>query len=284
VVDDDVEVMSDAGLLGLNDALAVVVRYAEALQARVAHGISLRSTPEKGKDGLARKAGFKTPEKLIAATTGGHTADAKKLIQVGDATAGRMTFSGERAPARHPHVAAAVESGALSVACAGAITGLLDKLSCRVDRAILSDAEHTLVEQATGLSLSEVQVILRRAEAWLDPDGLEPKIENLRSARYLKIWEDTHGMIILDGRLDPATGAPIKAAIDSLVTVQLRALRGNNQPGGQTGTADRAPSPESWAWGGTDAPCSSCRPTPCPRSPSTPSAATRPPSPSPPPP
>ncbi|KHK99593.1 hypothetical protein LK09_03020 [Microbacterium mangrovi] len=230
VVDDDVEAMTDAGLLAVNEALAGLGRRVQALQARIAHGISRRSARELGVDGLARKAGFRSPEKLIAATTGGHVGDAKKLVQVGDATAGRMTFSGERAPARHPHVATAIEAGVLSVACAGAITTLLDRVACRADRALLAQAEQTLVEQAAGLSLSELQVVLRRAEAWLDPDGLEPKLENLRDARFLRIWEDQHGMINLDGRLDPATGAPIKAALDALVTAQIRALRGHNHP------------------------------------------------------
>ncbi|KHK99601.1 hypothetical protein LK09_03075, partial [Microbacterium mangrovi] len=198
----------------------------------------------------ARKAGFRSAEKLIAATTGGHVGDAKKLVQVGDATAGRMTFSGERAPARHPHVAAAIEAGVLSVACAGAITTLLDRVACRADRALLADAEQTLVEQAAGLSLSELQVVLRRAEAWLDPDGLEPKLEKLRDARFLRIWEDQHGMINLDGRLDPATGAPIKAAIDALVTAQIRAMRGHNHPGDDGVAGDGG---WSWSDGGSPA-------------------------------
>ncbi|WP_082008041.1 HNH endonuclease [Microbacterium mangrovi] len=243
VVDDDVEAMTDAGLLAVNEALAGLGRRVQALQARIAHGISRRSARELGSDGLARKAGFRSAEKLIAATTGGHVGDAKKLVQVGDATAGRMTFSGERAPARHPHVAAAIEAGVLSVACAGAITTLLDRVACRADRALLAQAEQTLVEQAAGLSLSELQVVLRRAEAWLDPDGLEPKIENLRDARFLRIWEDQHGMINLDGRLDPATGAPIKAAIDALVTAQIRAMRGHNHPDGDGTDGDGG-----WTW------------------------------------
>src|SRR6478735_4163690 len=67
VVDDDVDAMSDAGLLVVNDALAGLVRRVQAVQARVAHGISTRSAPEAGRDGLARKAGFRSPVRLIAA-------------------------------------------------------------------------------------------------------------------------------------------------------------------------------------------------------------------------
>jgi len=242
VIDDDVDAMSDAGLLALNDALAAVVCSAQALHARIANGISKRSAPELGSDGLARKAGYRSPAKLISAATGGHPADAQRLIQVGDATAGRMTFTAGRAPARHPHVAAALERTGLSIPAASAITTLLDRVACRIDRAVLEDAERTLVEQAQGMPLSDVHVLLRRAEAFLDPDGLEPKIEDLRAKRYLKIWEDQHGMINLDGKLDPETGAPIKAAIEGLVTAQVRAMRGSNEPAEATGGE------ASWAW------------------------------------
>lgn len=243
VIDDDVDAMSDAGLLALNDALAAVVRSAHALHARIANGISKRSAPELGSDGLARKAGYRSPVKLIAAVTGGHPGDAQRLIQVGDATAGRITFSGERAPARHPHVATAVAAGSISVDAASAITTLLDKVACRADRALLDRAEQTLVEQSAGLSLQDVHVLLRRAEAYLDPDGVAPKIADLRAKRYLKIGEDQHGMITLDARLDPATGAPIKAAVEALVTAQIRATRGRNHPDGTGGAS-------GWEWGG----------------------------------
>lgn len=248
VVDDDVDAMSDADLMAVNDALAAVGRRYQALHARIANGISKRSAPSLGSDGLARKAGFRSPEKLIAATTGGHTAEARRLIQVGDATAGRMTFTGERAPARHPHVAAALESDRISTDAASAIAGLLDKVACRAERAALEQAEQTLVEQAEGLSLCDLQVVLRHAEAWLDPDGVAPKIADLRMKRYLKVWEDQHGMIVLDGRLDPATGAPVKAAIEALVTAQIRASRGHNEPA-EGGAGEGAPGDESsWGW------------------------------------
>ena len=180
VVDDDVDAMSDADLLGLNDALSAMERRCQALHARVANGISKRSARELGKDGLARKAGFTSPEKLIAASTGGHPGDAKRLIQVGDATAGRILFSGERAPAKHPHVATAVENGTLSMPIAAAINTLLDKVACKTDRDTLENAERILVGQAAGLSLKEMEAVLARAEAHLDPDGVAPNSRTCR--------------------------------------------------------------------------------------------------------
>ncbi|MDL9978541.1 HNH endonuclease [Microbacterium sp. ASV49] len=223
--------MTDAGILAVNEALAAVRRQVDALHVRVAAGIADRSRPELGSESLARKTGHRTPARLIAATTGGHAGDAARLIQVGEATAERALFSGERAPSRHPHVQAAVASGAISVPAAAAIAAMLDKLAMRVERAVLADAEQTLVSQAALLSLDELGALLQRAQAHLDPDGLEPVIEDLHARRSLKVREDRDGMIHLNGVLDPETGAPLIAAVDALVTRSLRTNRGHNRLG-----------------------------------------------------
>lgn len=227
---DDIDAMSDAGLVAVNEALAGVKRSVDALHTRIAAGIAARSAPELGKDGLARKNGFRTATKLIAASTGSHGGDARRLIKVGQATTPRMSFSGERAPAAHPHVAQALASGLLSVAAASAITTMLDRVAVAAGLAACQEAEETLVVQAQSLTLDELNAVLQRAEAYLDPDGLEPKIDDLRSARVLHVREDRDGAIVLSGRLDPVTGAPIKAAIDAFVTAQLRSSRGRNRP------------------------------------------------------
>jgi hypothetical protein len=229
-VQSSVDSMTDAGILAVHEALAVVRRRVDALHVRVAAGIADRSRPELGSEGLARKAGHRTPIKLIAAATGGHTGDAARLIQVGEATAERSTFSGHRAPARHPHVQAALESGDVSVAAAAAIAGMLDKLPPRVARDDMDAAERTLVERAPLLTLDELHALLRRAEAHLDPDGLEPRIDDLRAGRGLRITQKPNGAIHLDGDFDPETGAPIVAAIEGIVTNILRTSREHNRP------------------------------------------------------
>jgi hypothetical protein len=229
-VQSSVDSMTNAGILAVHEALAVVRRRVDALHVRVAAGIADRSRPELGSEGLARKTGHRTPIKLIAAATGGHAGDAARLIQVGEATAERSTFSGHRAPARHPHVQAALKSGDVSVAAAAAITAMLGKLPPRVARDDVDAAERTLVERAPLLTLDELHALLRRAEAHLDPDGLEPRIDDLRARRGLRITQKQNGAIHLDGDFDPETGAPIVAAIEGIVTNILRTSRGHNRP------------------------------------------------------
>ncbi|MCK6064885.1 MULTISPECIES: HNH endonuclease [Microbacterium] len=226
--------MSAAALLDINQRIAGARRLLDGVHARVAAEMSARSRPEFGSDGLARQAGFRSPAKLIAAATGGHTGDAVRLIQVGEATRERTLFSGEAAPARHPHIARALHDGMVSVAAASAISAMLDRVAVRVDADTRADAETALVRQAPLLSLDELHAVLRRAEAHLDPDGLEPVVGELHGQRSLKIQQDATGMTVLTARLDAETAAPIVAAIDAIVTTQLRTSRGHNTASGLT--------------------------------------------------
>jgi hypothetical protein len=228
----DERAMTDAELLAANERLAAARRLLDGVHTGVAAEVARRSRAELGKEGLARQAGYRSPAKLIAATTGGHTGDAARLIQVGEATRARTLLSGQAAPAAHPHVCTAVQDGTLSVAAASAITTMLDRLAVRVDAGIRDTAEATLVAQAPLLSLDELQLVLRRAEAHLDPDGLAPATAAARGERSLKITHDPSGMTVLTARLDVETAAPVVAAIEGIVTHQLRTSRGRNTPDG----------------------------------------------------
>lgn len=224
----DATTLSDARVKLVNERLADLRRRVDGLHARVAAELAARSRPELGSEGLARKNGFRTPAKLIAEATGGHTADAARLIQVGQATAPRLSLSGEPLPAKHPHVAAALDAGHISVAAASAITTMLERVSLRVDVTTRDHAERTLAQQAPLLTYDELLSVLRRAEAHLDPDGLEPRVAEQHGERSLKITQDAVGMTVLTARLDPESAAPVVAAIEAIVTHQLRTSRGHN--------------------------------------------------------
>lgn len=105
---------------------------------------------------------------------------------------------------------------------AAAIIAMLDRVAMRCDREILDAAEQTLVQQAAGLTLDQLAKVIARAEAHLDPDGLEPKESELRADRALHMFERA-GMLHLRATLDPETAAPIKTAIEALVSAEFRA-------------------------------------------------------------
>ena len=225
-----IEGTAGSSLVALNDALGKVRRLTDGLHAQVAAEIARQSRPELGPDGLAKSQGYRNPTALIAATTGSTNGEAARLVQVGEATAPRLLLSGERAPARHPHVASAVEAGSIGSAGASAIISMLDKVVMRAGREATDAAERMLVEQAPGLTSDQLAKVIARAEAWLDPDGVEPREDELRSQRYLHIREERNGMTSLSALLDPEHAAPVRAAIEALVTADLRAPRSGDAP------------------------------------------------------
>ncbi|BDZ55318.1 HNH endonuclease signature motif containing protein [Agromyces marinus] len=214
--------MSDDGLVRVADALAQVRRDAEMLLARVAGEVSKRSSTERGEASLARARGFHNPVRLIAASTGASRSDAARLIAVGTATAERQGFGGARLPSRHPHVAAALESTAIGVDAASAITTMLERVRWRADPEWADTVEASLVELAARVPLDLLMRGIREAEARLDRDGIERREERLRGERSLTIREDAAGMVHLHARLDPETAAPIKTAVEALVRDALR--------------------------------------------------------------
>lgn len=225
--------LSSAELVAVNEAFGALKRRVDAAFAAVAAEISRQSRRELGKDSFARRQGFSSPVALISTTTGTSVGEAVRIVQVGEATAARVSLTGEALPAKRPSLAAAVTAGVIGMTAAAAIVSLLDRLAVRVSAERLAAAEHQLVGLAPGLRPDELGKLLARAEAHLDPDGVEPRHEELRSERSLMLQE-RDGMLHLTGKLDPEAAAPVKAAIDALVGEGLR----RNE---HTGDADRDP-------------------------------------------
>ncbi|WP_313354189.1 DUF222 domain-containing protein [Microbacterium sp.] len=223
-------------LIAIDSAIGMVKRRLDAVHADVAAGISRESRPELGADSLAKQQGYRTPAKLIAATTGVSTGDAIRLIKVGEATAPRADLLGDRLPARYPLVRQALSDGAVSSQVAGLIISLLDRCRIAAGPERTSEGERILTEVAVGLSLDDVRKLIVRAEAWLDPDGVEPRAEEQRAKRSLTMFE-RDGMVHLNALLDPESAAPVITAIRGYVTAAFAARQ--NAPDPEAPDADR---------------------------------------------
>lgn len=230
---DEVETLTDADLVAANERYCRMQRMLAADQARFAAEIARRSRPELGPESLAKTQGFRNPTALIAATSGGSTGDAARLVKVGEAIAPRQLLSGERAPARHPYVAEAMARATLTERAAAAIVALLDRVAFRAGAEAIEVAEKTLVDQAPGLSMDQLSRVLVRAEAWLDPDGVAIREDEKRGTEQLTMRE-VNGMLEFTGRLAPEHGAPLKVAIEAMVSAEMRATR----DAARDGTAD----------------------------------------------
>ncbi|WP_223624074.1 HNH endonuclease signature motif containing protein [Microbacterium sp. EST19A] len=226
---DDATGLSREQLIAVDQAIGVLRRRLDAAHADVAARIAYESRTELGAGSLAKEHGFRTAAKLLAATGGVSSGDAMRLVRVGEATAPRTDLLGAKLPARYEVLREALASGALSVAAAGSIVGLLDR--CRVVAGVerIGLAEETLAARCAGLGLDDVRKLIARAEAWLDPDGVEPKDEERRAKRSCTIVE-RDGMVHLHAVLDAETAAPVVTALRGYVSAAFAARKDAPNP------------------------------------------------------
>ncbi|MFF2494950.1 DUF222 domain-containing protein [Agromyces sp. NPDC058064] len=228
----DVAAMSDAGLVRVLEVAGGLGRQLDAVLAVLAAEVDERSDAAFGAEGLAKQHGQRNATQLVASTVGATPRRAALLVRVGAATRPRASFTGGQSPPRWPAVAAALTSGAIGVEAADAICTMLDRVAPRtsVERAEAYEGE--LAAFAASVPYSLLQRAVTHAEARLDPDGVEPRDEALHEHRSLTITEEASGMVRLHGRFDVVTAAPIKAAVEQLVTEVLQRRRASTDPGG----------------------------------------------------
>lgn len=251
----DVERMSDSGLLRAVDAAFDVKRQADALIARLAGQVEMRSRSSLGPDGMAKQNGNPNAMSLIAERGLISDAEASRLCRVGAATAEQIDLLGERMPAAYPLVAAALDTGAIPVDSAGWIVSKLDQATPRADRADLDEAERALVEFAGEHPADMVRKFAIRWRDALDADGIEPREEALIALRSVRRSTRANGMkrYILD--LDAVSAAYIDAAIDAEVRAAIREVRfeANGSPDGCDDVNDASLDPRTIAQMGADA-------------------------------
>src|SRR5690606_17414262 len=221
----DAAELCGSALIGANEALGALRRRLDAAQAQVAAEIARQSRPELGPESLAKQQGFRNTSALIAASSGSSTGDASRLVKVGQATAPRSNLLGERLPAKRPHLQAALENGSIGAQPAGIIVEFLDRVAVRVPAERVDEAVRLLVERAPGLELHQLRKIIPRIEAWVDPDGIEPREEDARAARRLSLYERA-GMLHIDGAVPVVEGAPLVTAIKAFVNTQFQTRDG----------------------------------------------------------
>lgn len=241
----EVAAMSEGELKAWGEALGQVRREVNAMVARVAHGQAQLSTANDGANGMARRNGKPTPHDLVASQTGESEREAKKLIEIGqtladaekdaalqkDVPAKKEASPADGAaqppePPRFPSIAAATDKALIGIEAAAMIQRMLERVHDVADPQSWRDAERTLVAKAKLLNLRALSRAVRRTEANLFQAGVKQREDKLRDARYLHIFEDNTGMVVINGKLDPETAAPIKAAVDGLVDQGLQARAG----------------------------------------------------------
>jgi Domain of unknown function (DUF222)/HNH endonuclease len=111
-----------------------------------------------------------------------------------------------------PKIAAALRSGEIGYQSASLLCHLRDQLG---DKRELFD-EDEMLELARNHSVASLRYLCRYARHVADPDGFFNEAEADYSRRRLHISMMSDGMHAIDGILDPAGGAALRTALDSL--------------------------------------------------------------------
>jgi hypothetical protein len=111
-----------------------------------------------------------------------------------------------------PKVAEALSSGEIGYQSASLLCHLRDQLG---DKRELFD-EDEMLELARRHSVASLRYLCRYARHCADPDGFFNDAEADYSRRELHISQMPDGMHAIDGMLDPAGGAALRTALDSL--------------------------------------------------------------------
>ncbi len=211
----------DPGLGGLRDDellthLADVERLGrlvDALRVAAAGEVDARSGRERGDDSLSRHHQCSTAAQLVELVTLTSSAEAARRVRVGRGITPISTLTGAPLPPAFEHVAAALSAGRLSADAAAAIIRHLTEASRAASPAILREAEALLVEQAATLPAELVAQLAQRTCATLDPDGIEPRENELRQKRRFHLGREVHGMTPFSGLADPVNAGLLRAAL-----------------------------------------------------------------------
>jgi len=188
-------------------------RLIDAMRVASAADLAHRSRPELGEQGLARRHGCRTASQLLERITRVSAREAARRANLGAVLAPRCALDGSPLPAQFAIAGAVVEQGRIGVDAAWAITRALGQAASHASPVDLEAAEEQLVASALSDSADLVAVQARLWRDALDPDGAEPREEELRARRELRLGREINGMTPFHGLADPTAAAIMRAAL-----------------------------------------------------------------------
>jgi hypothetical protein len=209
-------------LTALGDAQAVL----DAVKLRVAAELVSRSVL-LGSENPVHRAGHASAAVLVAERWQIPVPAARQYCLVGEATAPRISLTGEVLPARFAALTDAVSApvGWVSVEQAAVIVRELGKAAPGCSTADLEMGERVLVQHAPTLTVTELRTLAGQVRDRLDQDGILPREHRQQQRRSLTISTTTDGMTHLDWYLSPESAGYVLTAIDTLVSHELRQVR-----------------------------------------------------------
>ena len=186
----------------------------DALGAEFGGQVAVRS-PGFTEDSIARQLGEKSAAAAVAMLACIELGEARDWCVAGEAVAPRVSLQGEALPHQYPYVAPALLGGGLSPRAARCIVEALAAVSVRVSSEELLEVEAVLVEHAPRLRARDVDSLCRQVIDRFDPDGAEPREDELRARSGITVIRGRDGLITWIVKMHPEAAGFLTTAVDA---------------------------------------------------------------------
>jgi Domain of unknown function (DUF222)/HNH endonuclease len=192
----------DRALLGDDELVAVlkaderVGRFSDASRVFDAGEVAERSRYELGAAGLSMRLSERKPINFIEQITRVSQAEASRRVRIGLAIRGRQSMLGEALPPERPIVAESMTNGLIGIDTAATILYSLKQAASGADATPerMDGAELALVQMGTMESADLVADAGRLWRDLLDPDGIEPRYEDIRERQMVTVGRERNGI------------------------------------------------------------------------------------------
>jgi hypothetical protein len=205
--------LTDTDLCSHLDAVEQLGRLVDGLRVAAAAEVDARSRRELVEAGLSRRHSCTSGAALVEYITRVSASEAGRRVRVGRALAPRVTLTGEVLPGEFALVGDAVASGRMGLDAAAAVIRHLGEASRTATAEQLLAAETHLVAQAETLTADLLAVQARAWRERLDPDGAEPREDELRRQRRFFLGREVDGLTPFSGLADPVNAGLLRAAL-----------------------------------------------------------------------
>jgi hypothetical protein len=232
------EVFDDSEVMEFTSLLGALQRVVGASTVALAAEVVRRSEQSLGSTGLAQRLGFRTPEKLVASTTGVSGRESVTVLR-----AARLVDVATREPWLGP-LAVALADSSLSAAAAESIARGLGHPNSAITVAQLEAVAAELCLDAATFGLGPDQLFRRARDLRdeLDLAGVRIREDERRAERSVRLVPDREGGGRLIWHMDPETFAVAKELCDRATSPRLGGPRFVDDRGAATAAAITADS------------------------------------------
>ncbi|HEY1531223.1 MAG TPA: DUF222 domain-containing protein [Galbitalea sp.] len=215
----DRSTLGDEELVAVLKAEARIDRVLDASNVLSAGEVAERSRYELGAAGLSTRLGERKPINFLEQVTLVSYAEAGRRVRIGAAIRNRQNLVGEILPPEHPILAEAMVNGLVGIDSASTVLNSLKQASTGSEASPqrMDEAELALVELGTHQSADLVADAGRLWRDALDPDGIEPRYEDIRERRMITVGRERNGIKNYNIKADPELSAVLDAVfLDSM--------------------------------------------------------------------